>query len=104
MTKKIRVLKASGTSYEIGFEHGRSYRADIRRYTEERIRLVCQGAWSGGPLPRAEVLAIAEACLPDHEAYAPELFQELQGLSAATDLSLAELIIVGGFTDFVDTV
>lgn len=104
MTKKIRVLKASGTPYEIGFAHGRSYRADIRRYTEERIHLVCQGAWSGGPLPRAEVLAIAEACLPDHEAYAPELFQELQGLAAATDLSLAELIIVGGFTDFVDTV
>ena len=104
MSKKIRVLKASGTRYEVGVEHGRSYRDDIRRYSEERVQLVCDGLWSGGPMSRAEVLAIAEACLPDHEAYAPELFQEMRGLAAATDLSLAELIIVGGFTDFVDTV
>lgn len=104
MTRKIRVLKAGGTPYEIGYQHGRTYRDDIRRYTVERVQLVCSGLWSGGPMPRNEVLAIAEACLPDHEAYAPELFQELQGLAAATGLSLAELIIVGGFTDFVDTV
>ncbi len=104
MTQKIRVLKASGTPYEVGYEHGRIYRDNIRRYTAERVELVCSGLWSGGPLPHADVLALAEACLPDHEAYAPALYQELQGLAAATDLSLAELIIVGGFTDFVDTV
>ncbi|MAT97949.1 MAG: hypothetical protein CL608_12455 [Anaerolineaceae bacterium] len=104
MTQKIRVLKTSGSPYEVGYEHGRIYRNDIRRYTAERVQLVCNGLWSGGPMSRAEVLAIAEACLPDHAAYAPALFQELKGLAAATDLSLAELIIVGGFTDFVDTV
>lgn len=104
MTQKIRILKASGTPYEIGYQHGRSYRDDIRRYTAERVHLVCSGLWSGYPLPRSKVLAIAEACLPDHQAYAPALYQELQGLADATDLSLAELIIVGGFTDFVDTV
>lgn len=104
MTKKIRVLKASGSPYDVGFEHGRSYHHDIRCYAEDRIQLVCQGAWSGGPMPRAEVLALAEACLPDHAAYAPALYQELQGLAEATNLSLAELLIVGGFTDFVDTV
>ena len=104
MTRKIRVLKASGTPYEIGYEHGRFYRDDIRRYTAERVQLVCSGLWSGGPMSRADVLALAEACLPDHQAYAPTLYQELQGLADATNLSLAELIIVGGFTDFVDTV
>ncbi len=104
MTRKIRVLKASGTPYEVGYEHGQAYREDIRRYTAERVQLVCDGQWSGGPLSRADVLAIAEACLPDHQTYAPALYQELQGLAAATDLSLAELIIVGGFTDFVDAV
>ncbi|MDA0245786.1 MAG: C45 family autoproteolytic acyltransferase/hydrolase [Chloroflexi bacterium] len=101
---KIRLLTVKGTPYEMGFAHGRAYREDIRRYTEERVGLVCSGKWSGHELPRAEVLALAEACLPDHEAYAPELMEELRGLAAATDLSLAELLIVGGFTDFVDTV
>ncbi|MCA9918075.1 MAG: hypothetical protein KC445_08990 [Anaerolineales bacterium] len=104
MTRKIRVLKASGSAYEIGYEHGRSYRNDIRRYTKERVQLVCGGLWSGGPMSREEVLSIAEMCLPDHEAYAPELYQELHGLADATGLSPAELLIVGGFTDFVDTV
>ncbi|MBK7896940.1 MAG: hypothetical protein IPJ90_19055 [Anaerolineaceae bacterium] len=104
MTKKIRVLKANGSPYEVGVEHGRSYRNDIRRYTEERVQLVCDGLWSGGPLPREEVLSIAEMCLPHHQTYAPDLYQELHGLADATGLSPAELLIVGGFTDFVDTV
>ncbi|WP_420643801.1 C45 family autoproteolytic acyltransferase/hydolase [Candidatus Leptofilum sp.] len=104
MKKKIRVLKASGTPYEVGFAHGRSYPNEIRHYTKERVQLVCDGLWSGGPLPREEVLAIAEACLPAHEAYAPELFEEMQGIAAATELPLAAMLIVSGFTDFVDTV
>lgn len=104
MHQKIRVLKAKGSSYEIGFEHGQTYQSEIRHYAAERVQLVCDGLWSGGPLPRKEVLAIAEACLPEHDAYAPELMEELRGLAAATNLSLAELLIVSGFTDFVDTV
>ncbi len=100
----IRVLELTGSPYQMGFQHGRTYREEIIRYTAERIDLVCGGQWSGHELPRDEVLALAEACLPDHEAYAPELLDELRGLSAATSLSLAELIVVGGFTDFIDTV
>lgn len=101
---KIRLLKLTGTPYEMGLQHGRAYRDDIRRYTEERVELVCAGQWSGGAVPREEVLALAEACLPAHEAYAPDLVEEMRGLAAATGLSLGELIIVSGFTDFVDTV
>lgn len=101
---KIRLLTVTGTPYEMGYQHGVAYREDIRRYTAERVGLVCSGRWSGHELPRAEVLALAEACLPAHEAYAPDLMAELHGLAAATDLSLGELLIVGGFTDFVDTV
>jgi isopenicillin-N N-acyltransferase like protein len=104
MTKQIRLLTVTGSPYEMGFTHGRSYRNDIIRYTNERVELVCGGQWSGGPLPRAEVLALAEACLPAHEAYAPDLVDEVRGLAEATGLSRAELLIAGGFTDFVDTV
>lgn len=103
-TNKIRLLKLHGTPYEIGFQHGAAYKDDIHRYVEERVGLVCDGRWSGGPLPREEVLAIADACMPDHEAYAPDLVEEMRGMAAATGLSMAELLIVSGFTDFVDTV
>jgi isopenicillin-N N-acyltransferase-like protein len=101
----IRKLTLSGTPFDLGVQHGAAYRDDIRRYAADRIQLVMGGQWSGKqPLSRADVLAIAEACIPAHQAYAPDLMEELRGLVEATGLSLAELIIVGGFTDFVDTV
>ena len=103
MSYKIRVLPLSGTPYEMGYEHGRVYRDDIRRYTEERVKLAGNGQWSGHVLTREELLAIAEACVPDHDKYAPDLMAELRGMADATDLTLGELLIVGGFTDFVDT-
>ena len=31
-------------------------------------------------------------------------WRSLQGIGEATGLSLAELVVVGGFTDFIDTV
>ena len=102
---KIRVLKVKGTSYEVGFQHGQAYREDIRRYTEERVALVQGGQWTGNQkLTRAEVLDLAEACVPAHEAYAPDLTEEMRGMAEATGLTLGEMIIVGGFTDFIDTV
>lgn len=102
---KIRVLNLKGTPYEMGYQHGQVYREEIRRYTAERVALVQAGQWSGQvELSRAEVLNLAEACIPAHDTYAPELMAECRGMAAATGLSLAELIIVSGFTDFVDTV
>lgn len=102
---KIRVLTLRGTPYEMGFQHGKAYKADIRRYTAERIHLVTQGHWSGTrQMHKADVIALAEKMMPAHEDYAPDLVEEMRGISATTGLSLGELIIVSGFTDFVDTV
>ena len=102
--KKIRVLELSGTPFEMGYAHGAAYKDNILRFTKERVRLSGDPEWSGRRLNETEVLQLAEACLDEHERYSPELTQELRGLSAATGLSLAELIVVGGFTDFIDTV
>ncbi|MEM7331656.1 MAG: C45 family peptidase [Chloroflexota bacterium] len=101
---KIRVVKTSGTPFEMGYQHGMAHREDIIRYTKERVHIVCGGLWSGHQLEPEEVIALADRCIPDHNAYAPDLMDELRGMSKATGLSLGELIIVGGFTDFVDTV
>lgn len=100
----IRVLQISGSSYEMGYRHGEVYRDAIREYTEERIHLSSEKAWTGHELPRAEILALGEACLEEHRLYSPELVEELEGMAAATGLSLAELVIMNGFTDFIDLV
>ncbi len=102
--QKIRVLELAGRPYDMGFEHGERFADAIRHLTAERVALSGGLDWSGRAMVRPEVLALADACLEEHRRYAPELVEELQGMADATDLSLAELIVVNGFTDFVDTV
>ena len=103
-TRCIRVLELSGSSFEMGYAHGAAHRDAIRHFADERVRLSGDPLWTGRTLSRTEVLDLAEACLAEHERYAPDLVEELRGMAAATDLTLAELLIVNGFTDFVDTV
>lgn len=101
---KLPTLELRGSAHEFGLAHGRAFRGAIRAYAAERVRLAGDPGWTGRSATRAEVLALAEACVPFHEGFSPALTEELEGMAEATDLSLAELIVAGGFTDFVDTV
>lgn len=88
----------------MGAAHGAAYAEEIRAYTKERIDLVASGRWSGGPLETGEVLEIAQSMLPAHEAFDPDLHAEMCALADAASITPAEAVVVGGFTDFVDTV
>jgi isopenicillin-N N-acyltransferase-like protein len=101
--QQIRVLTLSGSHYAMGQQHGEAYKSAIRDFTLDRVHLCGDSKWSGRALSADEVLAVAEACLDEHQRYSPALTDELRGLADATGLSLAELIVVGGFTDFIDT-
>ena len=100
----IRLLELSGTNYEMGYKHGELYKDSIHDFAAERVRLSGEDTWTGQGMSRDEVLALADACLDEHRLYCPDLVEELQGMSDATGLSLAELLIVNGFTDFIDVV
>jgi len=100
----IRVLDLVGSPTEVGRAHGAAFAAEIREYADERVHLSSEGTWSGHAMTRDEILALAEACLPAHEAYAPELYAEMLAMADGAGLSPAEAVIVGGFTDFIDTV
>lgn len=101
--EKIRLLAVGGQPFEMGYQHGRTYAQHIRALTQERLHLSCDSVWTGRKLPFDRVLRLAHDCLDAHYAYAPDLMEELEGLARATRLTLAELIIANGFTDFVDT-
>ena len=101
---ELDILELEGTPYSLGFAHGERYREAIVRYARERVELAGSEEWTGHALSRAEVLELAEECLPAHEEFTPDGVEELQGMADATGLSKAELLVVGGFTDFVDTV
>lgn len=101
----LRVLELSGTPYDMGYRHGQTYAAEIREMAEERFHLCSEPIWTGGQrLSREQILALAELCLEEHRLYSPELMQELEGMAAATGLSMSELVILNGFTDFVDVI
>lgn len=100
----IRILDAAGSPDQIGRAHGAAYADEIRRYADDRVRLVASGLWSGGPITEAEVLAIADSMVPAHIAFDSALQTEMEAMSDAAGISVPEAVIVGGFTDFVDTV
>ena len=101
---RIRVLNLSGSYYDMGYKHGKTYTDAIHMFTEERVELSSSENWTGRNLSREAVIALAEACVAEHQAYAPDLMEELRGMADATGLSLAELVINNGFTDFIDVV
>ncbi len=103
-TSGAPLLRVAGSPYEMGFAHGRAAAASVRAYAEERVALACSPTWSGREATRAEVLALAGACLEVHEQRYPELAEELRGVAAGADVSPAALIVAGGFTDLVDAV
>lgn len=93
-----------GTPEERGTCHGETYRDEIRAYAEDRVALSSNGSWSGRSASRAEVLDLAQSMLPAHRNYSPDLTREMETLARACDLTPADAIIMGGFTDFVDAV
>ncbi|MCY3833990.1 MAG: C45 family autoproteolytic acyltransferase/hydrolase [Chloroflexi bacterium] len=101
---KICVIQLSGSPYQMGYAHGERFRDEIRVFTEERVRLCRSIEWTGRELSREAVIALAEACVAEHQAYAPDLMEEARGIADAADLTLAELVINNGFTDFIDTI
>ncbi len=101
----LRVLALQGAPYTLGYEHGAAFAAEIGALTEERLRLSTDPFWTGGRAASLdEVLALGAACLLAHEAYAPDLMDEMRGMADATGIGLSELVIMNGFTDFVDVV
>lgn len=101
---RIRLLELTGSYYEMGFQHGQTFAEAIRMFAEDRVHLSSDPHWTGKTLGKTAVLELAEACVAAHQAYSPQLMEEVQGMADATGLSLAELVIVNGFTDFIDTV
>ncbi len=100
----IRIFDAKGSYESIGYAHGSLYAEEIQEYTQDRIQLVAGGSWSGGPIAKGDIIDLAESMIPAHQRFDEDLFSELSALAEGAKISVAEAIIVGGFTDFVDAV
>lgn len=97
-------LRLTGDPYAMGLAHGKAMAKQIAAYTAERVALAGTSDWTGRESGPRHLLALAGACLSQHEERFPRLVEELTGVAAGSGTSVAELLIAGGFTDFVDTV
>jgi isopenicillin-N N-acyltransferase-like protein len=84
----------------MGAAHGAAYGAEIRSYAADRTDL----ARAGTDLTQGEVGILAESRLDAHHAYDADLYDEMLAMADAAEITPAEAVIVGGYTDFIDTV
>jgi isopenicillin-N N-acyltransferase-like protein len=96
----IRVTRLAGSPEAMGERHGATFADEIRTYAEGRISLSAEGT----SLTRDELVAVATSMLPAHEEYDAALHAEMLAMASAAGLSPGEAVIVGGYTDFLDTV
>ncbi|RLE13315.1 MAG: hypothetical protein DRJ28_07610 [Actinobacteria bacterium] len=97
---KLTRLITEGTPSEVGTMHGAAFASEIREYVDDRVELSAIGT----DLDRDGILGIASRMLDAHERYDAALFVEMTAMADAAGISPEEAVIVGGFTDFIDTV
>ncbi|MEM7681496.1 MAG: C45 family peptidase [Planctomycetota bacterium] len=97
-------LTLTGDSPAIGLAHGRSWPEDIAQLAEERTRLSRDAFWAGQGSSRIDVAPIAQACWDAQQRYDERTTAELEAMAQASGVPAEDLLIAGGFTDFVDAV
>ncbi len=98
----IRTLTVSGDPYNLGHQHGEAYAKEIGALTEERMRLCATDDWARAGVHHHVIIELAERCMPYHHRFDEALCAELEGIADGAGVPMVELLIMNGFTDFVD--
>ena len=98
--QSIRVAPLAGASADLGRRHGEMFAAEIADYAADRLALSGQGT----DLSADDLRELAERCLPAHRAYAEDVTDEMEAIAAGAGIGVADAIILGGYTDFIDVV
>jgi isopenicillin-N N-acyltransferase-like protein len=100
----LRVLEVYGDPTDFGRSHGLECADLINKYLADRLGRSGNPTWAGRHSGAEAILDLAESIIPAHSRYSPALFEELEALAAAAGITVAEALVVGGFTDVVDLV
>ena len=90
VSKRYPEITASGSPYEIGQQIGEAARDKIRGFSAIALDRVNKTI----NISPEKALAIARASAESAEQYAPHLLEELRGMSAASGVSLDDLMIL----------
>lgn len=86
---ELRVVEFSGTSWEIGFQHGTQLKGLAERMLKNQIydRV-------GKEVSKEQLLNHARKHTPFIEEYSPESFEKLRGISEGSGISVDELVLL----------
>ena len=99
----IRVLDLAGSPEHMGATHGATYADEIRQYTDERVLLSWRACGPADRWPRPTCSTSPGRCSPPTRPTHPRSSPRCAPWPTA-GITPAKAVIVGGFTDFVDTV
>ena len=103
----MRGVELSGSARAMGEGFGEAFADDIRRFTHGRIDRLAEFVAKYDPgrsLSRDDMLGLAGGTVEAHQRLCPAIWEEFEGIARAANLSVAELLIGNGFTDFRDFV
>ncbi|EMI22993.1 peptidase C45 acyl-coenzyme A:6-aminopenicillanic acid acyl-transferase [Rhodopirellula maiorica SM1] len=98
----IEMLTIDGDAAAMGLAHGAAFRSEIQTLTEERMRLCHDRFWIGEGNMAVDPAALADACWEQQRRYDDLTTAELEAIARAADVPARDLLVTGGFTDFVD--
>jgi len=91
----------------MGEGFGEQFAADIRTFTHGRIDRLAEFVAKYDPkrnLSRDDMLGLVGRTVEAHQRLCPAVWEEFEGIARAAGLSVEELLIGNGFTDFRDFV
>lgn len=99
----IRLVELRGTPLEMGRQYGEELREAARAMVQTRLELAeAEAGKMQAHRGLAWCLELAAECVAPLEAFSRPVYEELVGIAEATGLSLPELVIGNGWTDFRD--
>lgn len=101
----LRIYSFSGSHRDVGRSHGETLRGELRESLRLRMeRCVDASRRAGRELSQAAIRELAARHLPYVAEFSPGLMDEIEGIAEGADVTVEEVLIVGGYTDFVDVV
>lgn len=99
----LRIITLTGSPREMGLQHGEEMRAEVQAMIETRVDLAAQAAARAGMrFDLKWCLDLAAESLPHLQRYSLPVYSELSGIADGAGLTLPEMIIGNGWTDFKD--
>ena len=100
-------VELAGSRKAMGECFGEQFREGIQNFAQSRMDHLVAFVQRHDPernLSRDGVLELARSTIEAHQQFEPAIWEEFQGIARAADLTVEELLIENGYTDFRDFV